>query len=221
MQPALFGHHSEPMVDATFARVQRKALDAGAWVDYVPGWLDGHARAFDALIDSVSWRDTTQILFDEEVVTPRRVATFPADGTPPPWLEQAAATLSRRYGVVLDRLSASLYRDGRDSVAWHRDRGHRERSRAIVAIVSIGEPRRLLLRPWRRRLAEGADIPPEIRASQAFSLGWGDLLVMGGTCQRTWEHAVPKVRRSGPRISVMFRHDPEAYVSILAGHGGR
>ena len=34
----------------------------------------------------------------------------------------------------------------------------------------------------------------------------GDLLVMGGTCQRTWEHAVPKTARpTGPRISIQFR----------------
>lgn len=213
MQPALFGHHVDPGVDPSFVRLQRRPLDAGAWVDYVPGWLDGHARAFDALLKGLCWRETTQVLFDEVVATPRRIASFPEDGVPPEWLTVAGQLLSQRYGVHLDRRTASLYRDGQDSVAWHRDRGHRERARAIVAIVSVGEPRKLLLRPWRRSSSD----PERPRGSMAFSLGWGDLLVMGGTCQRTWEHAVPKVRRAGPRISLMFRHDPDAYVSILSG----
>ena len=68
----------------------------------------------------------------------------------------------------------------------------------MVAIVSLGAPRRLLLRP---RAGGGNGAP---RA--AFTLAAGDLLVMGGSCQRTWEHAVPKTRRPvGPRISVQFR----------------
>jgi alkylated DNA repair dioxygenase AlkB len=64
----------------------------------------------------------------------------------------------------------------------------------MVAIESIGEPRKLLLRPSRGRGTIG------------FALGHGDLLVMGGSCQRTWEHAVPKTARPvGPRISVQYR----------------
>jgi len=38
-----------------------------------------------------------------------------------------------------------------------------------------------------------------------MSLGDGDLLVMGGSCQRTWQHSVPKVRQAAPRIAIMFR----------------
>ena len=86
------------------------------------------------------------------------------------------------------------YRDGRDSVAWHGDTIGRGSSQdTMVAIVSVGDPRRLLLRP-----RGGGD-------SLAFELGHGDLLVMGGSCQRTWEHAVPKVAHAGPRLSVQFR----------------
>ena len=79
---------------------------------------------------------------------------------------------------------------------FHGDRIGRERDDTIVAIVSFGAPRRFLLRP-----AGGG-------ASRAFDLGWGDLLVMGGTCQRTWEHAVPKMASAAPRLSVQFRPEP-------------
>jgi alkylated DNA repair dioxygenase AlkB len=78
-------------------------------------------------------------------------------------------------------------------VAWHGDRVARELPEAIVATVSLGEPRQFLLRP-----AEGGP-------ARAFALGWGDLIVMGGSCQRTWRHSVPKVTRAQPRITVMFR----------------
>ena len=88
-----------------------------------------------------------------------------------------------------------LYRDGRDSVAWHGDTIGRGRSEdTMVAIVSLGSAREFLLRPR----GGGTTI--------RHRLGHGDLIVMGGSCQRTWEHAVPKTTRPvGPRISVQFR----------------
>ena len=86
------------------------------------------------------------------------------------------------------------YRDGRDSVAWHGDTiGRGKTQDTMVAIVSLGDPRRLALRP---RVGGAVDLDRD---------GPRDLLVMGGSCQRTWEHAVPKVAHAGPRVSVQFR----------------
>lgn len=104
-----------------------------------------------------------------------------------------AARLGERYGVDLVSVSANLYRDGDDSVAWHGDRIGRFRTTTIVAILSLGSPRTLLMRP------NGGG------PSTGFTMHSGDLLVMGGTAQRTQEHCVPKRRSAGPRISVMFR----------------
>lgn len=65
----------------------------------------------------------------------------------------------------------------------------------MVAILSVGAPRDLLLRPMRGG-----------RDTVRRSLGHGDLVVMGGSCQRTWEHSIPKsTRATGPRISIQFR----------------
>jgi alkylated DNA repair dioxygenase AlkB len=70
----------------------------------------------------------------------------------------------------------------------------RDLAEAVVAIVSLGGRRRFLLRPT----GGGRSV--------RFDVGAGDLLVMGGSCQRTWEHAVLKTARPvGPRISVQFR----------------
>ena len=210
MQLALFERHSSLGIDTFFVDLVRKPLDAGAWVDYVPTWLSGHEKLFASLMQTTTWRRTTQVLFERTVETPRRVASFPDDGVVHPIVSTIADALSTRYRVRFDRISAALYRGGQDSVAWHRDREYRERDRAVVGIVSLGAPRRFALRPYRRPRAT-----PAVRAAgrvlpPSYQLGMGDLLVMGGTAQRTWEHAVPKATSAAPRISLMFRHHPDA-----------
>jgi alkylated DNA repair dioxygenase AlkB len=128
------------------------------------------------------------------VATPRLLATVPAGEVCDGIVEDMRRTLSERYGEDFVRTTAALYRDGNDSVAWHGDTTARDMDRAVVATVSLGQPRKFLLRPT----AGGASI--------SYQLGGGDLVVMGGTCQRTWRHAIPKVAHApGPRIAVMFR----------------
>jgi alkylated DNA repair dioxygenase AlkB len=111
-----------------------------------------------------------------------------------PVLGAMATCLSRRYDVEFDSVGLNFYRDGRDSVAWHGDRIAREIAEPIVALVSLGDPRRFLARP------RGGG------RSRPFALGRGDLLVTGGTFQRRWEHSVPKVAAAGARLSIAFRH---------------
>ncbi len=132
-------------------------------------------------------------MYDRTVVTPRLIAVLPDDGPGHPLLEAMQRSLSQRYRQRFERVSLALYRDGRDSVAFHGDRVARTLPNALVATVSLGAPRRFLMRP------HGGG------SSNAWNLGWGDLFVMGGDCQRTWQHAVPKVAHADPRISVMFR----------------
>jgi alkylated DNA repair dioxygenase AlkB len=130
-------------------------------------------------------------MYDRTVVEPRLTTRVWDD--PPEPLPAMAAALGRHYGTDLATVSANLYRDGRDSVAWHGDRVGRRRAEAVVAIVSLGSPRRFLLRP------KGGG------RSLRLMPGPGDLLVLGGTCQRTWQHSVPRCAAAGPRVSVMFR----------------
>jgi len=132
-------------------------------------------------------------MYDREVRVPRLYAVLPEDGPIPPVLERARAELNERYGESFERLSLGYYRNGADSVAWHGDYVARRMQTATVATISIGAPRPFWLRPK----AGGKRV--------ALSLGWGDLLVMGGSCQRTWEHAVPKQKQAAPRIAIMFR----------------
>ncbi|HEY0399340.1 MAG TPA: alpha-ketoglutarate-dependent dioxygenase AlkB [Acidimicrobiia bacterium] len=201
-QPSLLDGGPEPDVDETFARATRIELDRRSWIERVPGWVSGSDSLFDLLVHTADWGQRTRKMWDHEVLEPRLTSWWGAEsGRPlePAILDRMRRALSDRYGVEFDSMGLNLYRDGRDSVAWHGDRIAREIAEPLVAIVSIGEPRRFLLRPK----TKGSGL-----ATQRLVLGRGELLVTGGTTQRAWEHSVPKVASAGPRMSLTFRHGP-------------
>jgi alkylated DNA repair dioxygenase AlkB len=180
--------------------VRRTPLARGAWVDHRPRWLSGSGTVFSRLAGAVPWRAEKRHMYDKVVDVPRLLCFYDEGAElPDPALTAALRALNGHYGAELGELFRTaglcLYRDGRDSVAWHGDKtGRGSREDTMVAILSLGTPRAFLLRP------RGGG------ASLRFEIGHGDLLVMGGSCQRTWEHAVPKTARAvGPRISVQFR----------------
>ena len=201
-QGSLFSDSSaEPSVDDGFTGLVRHQLDDTAWVDVLPGWVAGADRLFQWVVDTASWYEAEITIHGKRMLQPRLLASWPYSpgvDSLPPIFERIRAVLSERYGETFDSVHANLYRDGRDSVAWHGDRIARSVRDPLVAIVSLGEPRRLLLRP------RGGP------TRHTFHLGGGDLMVMGGSAQRTWQHSVPKVASAGPRISVTLRHSRNA-----------
>lgn len=190
-QPSLLDQQSSPTGDPTFAGARRRFLADGAWLDLVPGWVSGADELFEQLLSAGRWTTRERRMFDRMVVEPR-LSTGPWPSAPASCRALGAA-LEARYGLDLSSITANLYRDGRDSVAWHGDTLGRFRSETVVAIVSLGSPRRMMLRP------KGGG------SSVRIDLGSGDLLVMGGTCQHTWDHCIPKCATAGSRISLMFR----------------
>jgi alkylated DNA repair dioxygenase AlkB len=202
-QPGLFGAE-EVSFDPSFAGVRRLHLEERSWIDYAPGWVTGSDALFDRIVASRDWGQRMRRMYDRRVLEPRLTAPWNArSGAPlePPVLEDMRRALSAHYGVEFDSIGFNFYRDGQDSVAWHRDKIRSDIEDPIVVLVSLGEPRKFLMRP------RGGG------RSTAFQLGRGDLLVTGGRTQRDWEHTVPKVARAGPRISLAFRYgmDPRAY----------
>ena len=179
------------------AVLPRIHLDARAWIEHRPGWLSEHEALFDALRRSIEWHTERRAMYDEVIDVPRLTATIPDDGPCPPALARARRSLEHRYRRKFESMRLAWYRDGRDSVAMHGDRIGRRIADTVVAILSLGAPRRFLLKP-----AAGG-------RSVRFDLGRGDLLVMGGACQRTWRHGIPKVKSAGPRISIQFRERRE------------
>jgi alkylated DNA repair dioxygenase AlkB len=203
-------------------RPERVQLSRGAWVDVQRGWLAGSAPLFTRLAQAVPWRAERRRMYDRTVDVPRLLCFYGENAPlPDPALDACRAALNGYYAAELGEpfVTAGLcfYRDERDSVAWHGDTiGRGSTQDTMVAIVSLGEARPLVLRP-RAGAGPGAGAGRGVSAGQGtdggrgagllrYNLGHGDLIVMGGSCQRTWEHAVPKsVRPAGPRISVQFR----------------
>ena len=200
VQESLLDVCDEPSLGPLGPSVRRTPLARGAWVDLRPGWLAGSGAVFGRLAETVPWRAEKRHMYDKVVAVPRLLCFYGEDAAlPDPVLTATREALNAHYGAELGEpfrtAGLCLYRDGRDSVAWHGDTiGRGQTEDTMVAIVSLGTPRALLLRPRRGG------------ASRRFEVGHGDLLVMGGSCQRTWEHAIPKTSQHvGPRISVQFR----------------
>lgn len=189
-----------PTLDPYAEGVVRHRLGRGAWVDLHPIWLRGGGSVMTDLVRDVPWQAERREMYQRTVDVPRLLSFYgPGEDLPHVVLTQAMSALGDHYADELGEpfVTAGLcyYRDGRDSVAWHGDRiGRGNTADTMVAILSLGATRRLLLRP------RGGG------SSLAFALGQGDLIVMGGSCQRTWEHALPKTTEPvGGRVSVQFR----------------
>ena len=200
VQESLLDVAEKPSLGPLGSSVQRVSLSRGAWVDLRRGWVAGSGTVFGALAEAVPWRAERRHMYDRVVDVPRLLCFYgEGEPLPHPLLTAALGALNAHYGAELGEpfrtAGLCLYRDGRDSVAWHGDRyGRGSREDTMVAILSLGAPRTFGLRP------RGGG------PSRRYEIGHGDLLVMGGSCQRTWEHAVPKTAQDvGPRISVQFR----------------
>ncbi len=199
-QPSLLAA-GPPAATTDLSAARRLDLGRGAWVDHVPGFLAGADALFTALLHGTGWQQREVPMYGRMVAEPRLSAWWGSEAgltttrleRAPLALRELLPVLDARYHRGFDAIGLNLYRSGQDSVAWHGDRYERERAVTTVAVLSLGSPRRFLLRP----VGGGP--------SRAFEMFSGDLIVMGGTCQHTWQHCIPKVARAGPRMSATFR----------------
>ena len=190
-----------------FEHSERRHLGNGAWIDFRSGWLDAADSLFEELRNDIPWRAERRQMYDRVLDVPRLVSfvdfgNLVDEPAPHPRLKQIRRRLNDAYagelGEQFTTAGLCLYRDNNDSVAWHGDTvGRSSAEDTMVAIVSLGAARVFALRPR----GGGKSLRLQHRH--------GDLLVMGGSCQRTWEHAIPKTSKpTGPRISIQFRpHD--------------
>ena len=185
VQESLLDVAGEPALGALAGAVRRVPLARGAWVDLRPGWLEGSAAVFGALIEAVPWRAERRHMYDRVVDVPRLLCFYgEGEPLPDPLLTAALDALNAHYvaelGEPFRTAGLCLYRDGRDSVAWHGDTiGRGSREDTMVAILSLGAPRALALRPRgggavaavrdraRRPAGHGRELPAHLGARRA------------------------------------------------------
>ena len=194
-QPALWSVQEPVALELAPKRVD---LGDEAWVDAMTGFVRGGDTLLDTLAATVPLFTEQRPMYDKMVDVPRQSAHLPADllGSVVPVIGDIAEMLGDRYQKAFTQVGINLYRNEGDSVAWHADKIGRRMWKPVIGLVSLGAARPFLLRP----LGGGQ--------SRRFVLGSGDLLVMGGTCQHRFEHAVPKLTHpTAPRLSITFRHE--------------
>src|SRR6266496_1303394 len=153
VQESLLDVCDEPALGALGGSVRRTSLTRGAWVDLRRSWLTGSGEVFGRLVAAVPWRAEKRHMYDKVVAVPRLLCFYGEDAAlPDPALTAARQALNAHYGPELGEpfrtAGLCLYRDGRDSVAWHGDTiGRGKTEDTMVAIISLGTPRALMLRP--------------------------------------------------------------------------
>jgi alkylated DNA repair dioxygenase AlkB len=197
-QPA--GDVDAVTVGALGDTVERTDLGSGAWRDLRPGWISGADELFAVLYRQVPWTGEERWMYGRLLAVPRLQCYLDSVADlGHPALVEAHRRLDLHYrdepAGPFASADLGLYRDGRDTVPWHADPfATGAPCDSLVALIVLGPPRPFLLRPR----GGGAVL--------RHSLGHGDLIVMGGSCQSTFEHCVPRTARAaGPRIAVQFR----------------
>lgn len=191
---------AQTLTNALTERCEHTALDDTSFVHYVPHFVPAADSLFDRLLQVVPWEAKKRVMFDQLLDVPRLEKFYDANvPLPVPALAQVRDVLSAHYHHLYAQpfttTGLCLYRNGADSVAWHGDNlGLSKTADTTVAVVSLGATRAFVLRP-----STGGP-------QHKMMVHHGDLLVMGGACQRTWQHAIPKTTTQvGPRISIQFR----------------
>ena len=188
------------LFDADSPRVLVEDREGG--IVYEPGFIDRITadRWFETLSDEVPWQAQRRPMYDRVVDVPRLTAGYrlAREDLPAP-LREAADLLGQRTGEPFNAVGLNFYRNGRDSVAPHNDKLHILVPHHPIALVSLGSPRRMIIRAKRGS-----------RTSIPIDLEPGSLLLMSYDSQLHYEHGVPKTKQEvGPRISLAFRVRPD------------
>jgi alkylated DNA repair dioxygenase AlkB len=184
--------------------VERTWLDDRSWVDVVRGWVTGADTLYETVLEAAPLVPSRIFRYDRWVEEPHLSTSYRVDQEPPsPVLLDATKALRARYRVTFASYSLVLYRDGRDAMAFHRDRDLRWLDDTVIALLVLGDRRPFHIRPRANRYAHEL---PDKAATHDVAPGHGDLVVMGGACQVGWEHSVPQVHTPvGGRLSVQWR----------------
>lgn len=197
-----------------FAQTRDTVLveDARGRIVYTPDFVPAEVALawFAELRETVPWKTQRRRMYDRDVDVPRLMADFDLsseEGQAPGAIRATASRVVAATGVPFNRVGLNFYRDGRDSVAPHNDHLDEIAGGFPIALLSLGDPRRMTIR---------AKNPP--RRVLHVDLAAGSLLTMSYETQLHYTHGIPKTNeRVGPRISLAFRVRP---ARERAGPGG-
>lgn len=175
--------------------------DAQGGIRYWPGFINAELahQWFEILRDHAAWSQQQRPMFDQIVDIPRLLASYRTEHFPPELpLAEMLSRIQAKAPAPYNGVGLNLYRDGNDSVAMHSDKLHILQAPYPIALISLGEPRRMLI-----RAKTGA------RRALAVDLEPGSLLCMSHASQITHDHGIPKTKKpQGARISAVFRVRP-------------
>jgi hypothetical protein len=176
------------------APVERIQLDDWSWVDVVRQFAHDTEPVFERLVKEVRWSQNRQIRGGRKVDDPRLDGALSfEESEADPMFRFTRLILDARYRSRLSGPHLVFYRDGRDSMGFHRDDTLRYLDHTVIAGLALGATR-----PFCLVSRKGGPITEIVMAA-------GDLYVMGGRCQADWYHGVPKLNECGPKISAVWR----------------
>jgi alkylated DNA repair dioxygenase AlkB len=196
-EPSLFDDEQQleqPTINfSAFDTATEHRLDDHSWITIVRGLVSGDNELMHRLSTLHGWEQRRRWMYDRIVDEPRLTHEYRDLTIAPAFVIAIADALSDYCGVRYDRIWMNWYRDNRDSTSWHADRPANTPETATIPVLSLGAPRRFLIRPY------GGG------RSTAFTPRGGDVLIMRGRCQRDWQHSVPKQQKAaGSRMSLNF-----------------
>jgi alkylated DNA repair dioxygenase AlkB len=186
------------------AAIERVALAPSSWVEVIPGFVRDASAALTTLHDTFRWQQTEVLRYDRYVPERRLGAGVRNDAHP--MLRQTDLHLRSRFRVPFTGVAAILYRNGDDFQGLHSDREMRWLDETLIAIVVLGTRRPFVLRPRAPGGVPIERVPPGSDPDDLILMpGEGDMLIMGGACQREWLHGVPKASTDRSRVSLTWR----------------
>ena len=179
-------------------------------LEYTPHFLSEKAatKLEEKLLDETPWKQNTQKMYKKTVLTPRLTAWYGDENKDyhlggndfnvnqwSPELLNLKLKIEKFSGYKFNSVLLNLYRDGNDSVAWHRDKESELGDRPIIASVSLGQVRNFDFRNVKNH-----------QQKHSLALNHGSLLIMKGDLQVNWEHRIAKsTKLMKPRINLTFR----------------
>jgi len=188
----------------------KRLLPHSGEVYYHPDFFSSEESKFlfDQILETSNWRQQTIKLFGKTVMQPRLISFYGDEGISYTYsgltlkgdiwtnaLIQVKNKIEQVCDIKFNSALLNLYRDGKDSMGWHRDNEKELGLNPVIASISFGAERKFQFREYQSKKNIVSIFPND-----------GSLILMKGETQNNWEHSVSKTKKDvGARINITFR----------------